>query len=118
MNLDVTDLVDEFERANRVPQCVICTGELYKTFRETAEKALAPLDETTTFSSLPLMDKVAFADAVLTAIVHSFVTGQDSEQNNVWKQGYDEGYKEGYRDGHNEGHDEGYEGGYSDAKDE
>ena len=118
MNLNVTDLVDEFERANRVPQCVICTGELYNAFRETAEKALAPLDETTTFSSLPLMDRVAFADAALTAIVHSFVAGQDAQQNNVWKQGCDEGYEEGYRNGYEEGHDQGYEEGYSDAKDE
>lgn len=113
MNLNVSDLIDEFEKANRVPQCVICTGELYNTFHETAEKALAPLENTMTFSILPLMDKIAFADAVLTAIVHSFVTGQDAEQNNVWKQGYDEGYEEGWKEGRDEGYEEGYEEGYA-----
>lgn len=115
MNLDVAALIDEFEKANRVPQCVICTGELYNAFHETAEKALAPLEDIMTFSALPLMDKMAFADAVLTAIVHSLVTGQNAEQNNIWKQGhekgwqegYDEGYEEGWREGHNEGYEEG-----------
>lgn len=115
MNLDVDTLIDEFEKANRVPQCVVCTGELYNAFYETAEKALAPLDNTPKLSSLPLMDKVAFADAVLTAIVHSFITGQNTEQNNIWKQGYDEGYNEGWQEGHDEGYEEGYEEGYAEG---